>query len=78
MRYRRPPLINMTNNNGTTFLGLLALVFIVLKLTGFLDDWSWWYVTAPLWLPTTLFIGILALFGIMWCVTALVLWAIGH
>lgn len=30
------------------FLGLLALVFIVLKLTGTID-WSWWWVTSPLW-----------------------------
>lgn len=26
----------------------LALLFIGLKLTGHID-WSWWWVTAPLW-----------------------------
>ena len=30
------------------FLGLLAIVFITLKLTNFID-WSWWFVTMPLW-----------------------------
>lgn len=30
------------------FLGLLGLVFIVLKLTHTID-WSWWWVTSPLW-----------------------------
>ncbi len=30
------------------FLGLLGLIFIVLKLTGTID-WSWVWVTSPLW-----------------------------
>lgn len=30
------------------FLGLLTLVFITLKLTGYIT-WSWWLVTLPLW-----------------------------
>lgn len=28
--------------------GVLFVVFLVLKLTGQID-WSWWWVTAPLW-----------------------------
>ena len=31
------------------FLGLLTLVFIVLKLTHYID-WSWLWVMSPLWL----------------------------
>lgn len=44
----------MTQNNssssysGIGFFGLLGIVFIVLKLTGYIT-WSWWWVTAPLW-----------------------------
>lgn len=30
------------------FLNGLALVFITLKLLGKID-WSWWWVTCPLW-----------------------------
>lgn len=30
------------------FLGLLALILIILKLLGHIS-WSWWLVTAPLW-----------------------------
>ena len=30
------------------FLVLLFLVFLVLKLTGFIT-WSWWWVSAPIW-----------------------------
>ena len=33
---------------GVGFAGLLFMVFLVLKLTGVID-WSWWWVTAPLW-----------------------------
>lgn len=44
----------MSNSNSTSsrggigFLGLLAIVFIVLKLTGVIA-WSWLWVLAPLW-----------------------------
>lgn len=31
-----------------TFPGLLFIVFLVLKLTH-LIDWSWWWVSAPIW-----------------------------
>ena len=36
---------------GLTFLEVLFLIFLVLKLTGkkVVASWSWWWVTAPLW-----------------------------
>ena len=34
--------------NGIGFSGLLAIVFITLKLCGVIN-WSWWWVTCPLW-----------------------------
>ena len=37
-------------NKGITFLELLTLVFIVLKLIG-LIEWSWWWVLSPVWIP---------------------------
>ena len=50
--------IFVKNNNmskeTTTFnsgvLTVLFVVFLVLKLTGNID-WSWWWVTSPLWIP---------------------------
>lgn len=39
---------NSNGSNGIGFLGLLAIAFIVLKLTNYID-WSWWWVTLPLW-----------------------------
>ena len=48
------------------FLGLLTLVFIVLKLTHYID-WSWVWVLSPLWLGwvfVTAILFVLALVGI--------------
>lgn len=39
-----------------SFFSALALLFIALKLTGFIS-WSWLWVTAPLWGPIVLFGG---------------------
>ena len=35
---------------GINFLELLAIVFIALKLMGYIQ-WSWWLVLSPLWFP---------------------------
>lgn len=43
---------------------VLFLIFLVLKLTGFIA-WSWWWVTAPLWLPAAIVIGILGAIGLV-------------
>jgi fatty acid desaturase len=37
-------------SHGIGFFGLLTIVFITLRLTGFIA-WSWWWVLAPLWMP---------------------------
>lgn len=45
-------------SRGLTFCSVLFIVFLVLKLTGNID-WSWWWVTAPLWVPAALNVSIL-------------------
>ena len=35
-------------SSGIGVFGLLGVVFVVLKLTNYID-WSWWYVTLPFW-----------------------------
>ena len=57
------------SSGGIGLLGCLFLVFLVLKLTGHID-WSWWYVTMPLWGPFALVFGILAIVGVIWLVAA--------
>jgi hypothetical protein len=44
---------------GINFFGLLGVVFITLKLTGYIN-WSWWWVLAPLWMPISVFVSLLA------------------
>ena len=49
---------------GITFMQLLFLVFLILKLTEttVVATWSWWWVTAPLWIGAGIVIGIWTLF----------------
>jgi hypothetical protein len=51
-------------SGGVSFLGLLAIVFITLKLCNVID-WSWWWVTCPLWIGIAIVgvIGAITLFG---------------
>lgn len=35
---------------GGGFSGLLFIAFLILKLCNVIT-WSWWWVTAPLWMP---------------------------
>ena len=37
-------------SRGIVFGELLFIVFLVLKLTKVIS-WSWWWITAPLWIP---------------------------
>lgn len=42
---------NTENTNGGVGLyGLIFVAFLVLKLCNVID-WSWWWVTAPIWGP---------------------------
>lgn len=45
---------NSNYTGGLSFSSILFLVFLVLKLTNVID-WSWWWVTAPLWIPIIIF-----------------------
>ena len=48
----------MSNVKGSPvigFLNILTTVFIILKLTGVVDC-SWWFVTAPFWVPIVILI----------------------
>jgi hypothetical protein len=42
-----------SSSSGIGLTGVLFVVFLVLKLTGNID-WSWWWVTSPLWIPLVL------------------------
>jgi phosphoglycerol transferase MdoB-like AlkP superfamily enzyme len=52
-----------TTTNGVSGLTLLGLLFVALKLTGFID-WSWWWVTFPFWGALAILGVVLLLFGL--------------
>lgn len=51
-------------DGGVGFLGLLAILFIGLKLGGVIE-WSWLWVLCPLWGPLALVLAILLLWGVL-------------
>ena len=59
-RYRNE---GSSSSGGVGFVSLLALLFIALKLLAIepVANWSWWWVTSPLWgsflLYATVFVG---------------------
>jgi hypothetical protein len=59
---------NNQNNNqssrGVGFGGLLTLLFITLKLTGYIT-WSWWWVLSPIWITLIVVIVILVICGVV-------------
>lgn len=52
----------VVNKGGVGICGWMFLIFLTLKLTGYIG-WSWWWVTAPLWGPFVLSIAIIGVIG---------------
>ena len=61
---------------GGSLLGLLFLLFLILKIAHVID-WSWWWVTAPLWLPLAVGLGVLVFLGLLSIVGYKVVTALG-
>jgi hypothetical protein len=59
-----------TSSGGIGFGGLLAILFIALKLTGVIT-WSWWWVLSPLWIPLALLGALLLGFLVVIAIGAL-------
>ena len=57
---------NQESSPGQFLLIGVFLIFLTLKLCGVID-WSWWWITAPLWIPfafgIVLFVGVAVLWG---------------
>lgn len=51
-----------------SLIGLLGVVFVILKLTNVIN-WSWWWVTLPFWGPIVFFtivlIAVLTIVGLV-------------
>lgn len=59
------------SSGGVGLCGLVFVVFLVLKLAeiGQVAHWSWWWVTAPLWMPLAFVLALVVVFG---CIALLV------
>lgn len=44
--------------------GFLFLIFVTLKLTNYIN-WSWWWVTSPIWIPILFGLVVMAI-PIIW------------
>ncbi len=51
--------VSSSSSGGVGFFGLLTILFVGLKLTGYIN-WSWLWVLAPLWGGFTLFFALFA------------------
>lgn len=49
-----------SSSGGIGFVGLLTIVFITLKLTGYIT-WSWVWVLSPIWIMSIVLFLILGL-----------------
>jgi hypothetical protein len=51
-----------SNSSGSIGIGgALTLLFVALKLTGYIN-WSWWWIISPIWIP----VSVIAILGIFY------------
>ncbi len=64
--------VNMseTKTTGIGVGGLLGVAFVVLKLTGVIN-WSWWWVTCPLWIGFAILLLLGLVVGVAFIVASL-------
>jgi hypothetical protein len=55
---------NEASSGGVGVIGLLGVVFVVLKLTHVIN-WSWWWVTMPFWGGIALLLGFILIAAII-------------
>ena len=61
---------NVSSTGGIGFAGLLAILFIGLKLTGGIN-WSWLWVLSPIWIPFAFAIVLVAIFFVFFLIKEL-------
>lgn len=62
--------ISNSSSDGIDFAGMLTILFIGLKLTGFIN-WSWWWVLSPIWISIAIVLLVLLIIGIVAIIVAL-------
>lgn len=57
--------IRITFGSGLSFGSILFFIFLILKLCHVID-WSWWWVTAPLWITFGLSVLLILMLIFVW------------
>lgn len=60
-----------SSSSGVSTAGLLGVLFIGLKLTGYID-WPWLWVLSPFWIPLVILLGILLVAGCIWLIASFI------
>ena len=59
----------VVKRGGISFLSLLTLAFIILKLSDIIT-WSWFWVLSPIWIPAAIVVCVYIIFWLI-CITAI-------
>jgi len=67
--------IVQTGQRSFPILGLAFLAMLIMKLAnvGTAGTLSWWWVTAPLWAPLSIFLGIMAVILVIFLFIAMLM-----
>ena len=71
---RRKKMEKSAAGSSITITGLIFIVFLVLKLAGIgtVANWSWWWVTSPLWIGFAISILGVVIYFILMLIAGLV------
>lgn len=58
-----------STSTGISTSGLLGVLFVGLKLTGYIN-WPWLWVLSPFWIPVVILIGILLVLLVIWLIAS--------
>ena len=56
--------VSSSSSGGVGCIGLLTILFVALKLTGYIT-WSWIWVFSPIWIIIALVLAVIVFFDVM-------------
>jgi uncharacterized protein (DUF983 family) len=58
---------NTSSSSGIGFPGLLTVLFVGLKLTGYIS-WSWWWIFSPLWISALIGLTVVGILLVLYLI----------
>jgi hypothetical protein len=56
-----------SSSGGIGFPGLLTVLFVGLKLTGYIS-WSWWWIFSPLWISALIGLTVVGILLVLYLI----------